>query len=202
MAIGINDIIQATARLRWGAQLDVQNVFTYAFNAIGTATQDFLRELIAGQISAVYSSINSIMPPEFVYVDVGLFNTTDGAPEPDEPFVGLTAGEGANDSMPPGDSIFMYGRTARAGTRGRKWLPGSGEQQHVDGLWAGGAVAAITVALSEYLTSVNDVATGAQLVPGVRHAPILGAPSFIPFISGASPLSVYNRNTRRQGVGS
>jgi len=202
MTIGLNDIIKATGRLRWDAQLDVQNVFHYLVENMGTATNLQVREGIAAMVSNIYNEINSILPPEFTYSEINLFNVTDNVPEPDEAFVDLTAGEGSNLTLPPACSIFMYGRTAFTGVRGRKKMPGSGEEQQVDGLWAGGAVGAIAACLGDYLLTVVDLPLGFVLQPGVHRTSVLGPPQFAPFISGAAPLVVYYQQTRRQFNGS
>lgn len=128
-------IYSAAVRWRYGTGDDQVNVWHFECVGDVAPTEAEQRADLEEALVDLYGLVPSFMSDQLTHLDVTVFDITASAPT-----VGLGAisdldGTNSNEALPSGVSAFLYAKTNRSHTIGRKFLPTFVRNYVVSGVW-------------------------------------------------------------------
>lgn len=202
MTVSNGDVIQAVVDFVTGDDAHFQNKWVWVAEFLTDQTDAAVLAAILSHLGDLYDLLTDELPaaiddPECA-VDVVEYDVDswEVAQRVGEGVIGTTL-TGSADVLPYPNSAYMYARTARPRSSGRKFFPPFGEDQQAGGYLIASATTAMAAALTEWLTDIAVTANN-DLVPGVAST-VTG--TFLPFQNGFVRSLMGTQRRRRQGYG-
>lgn len=194
-------IFRATVHYIVPNSSDIQNVFYWEYQGGATANQNVLDAIVDwltngwGDRWIALASTDAVLDSVEV-IGVNPDGTTQVNVGSEE--LGLVGIE-TSDILTGVVSMFLQADTATPGHKGRKYVPGLGDSDVVDGLIGASQLVTMLLLLGEWLLTLTAVGPG-ELVPGLLSRTLV---QFLPFLDAGSITDVpaYQRR-RKPNVGS
>jgi hypothetical protein len=137
------DLLRLTARLRFQASSDIQNVFYMHYAGGSPISDDDAIDDMGEYLEGGYSELVSRLADDVTFLDYRVVNLTADVDLGYNPWPVLTAGTNVNDTLMPGVAGLIRALTSNPGHEARKFVGPFSEGNTLNGTYQAGLVTAL-----------------------------------------------------------
>lgn len=168
MSVIVNNVIRVTARMKWNATVDIQNVFTARLSSGTSIDDDDAKADLAEWVDDLYTEIVGMFPSDLTFEDLDFYNLTSEAPMGTLSWPTLTAGTGGTTEIAAtGVAIVITAFTSIVRVHGRKFFGPVLEAMVDAGYFNSTALAYVASCIAVWITPFTGSTTGETWTPGI-----------------------------------